>query len=171
MAAWGRKEDEQKQSTESAVPVPKLIDPAAVPGSAVPRVAEGPKRAVIGPTLVVKGEIRGAEDLVIEGKVEGAVRLTDHHLFVGRGAQVQASVEAKSVRIEGVVHGDVQGSERVELAAGATLVGDISAPRVIISDGAKFKGAVDMERGGGRSGTSGAESRPAAVNPEGPPKD
>jgi cytoskeletal protein CcmA (bactofilin family) len=103
------------------------------------------RKAVIGPSIQVKGELVGNEDLVIEGKVEGVVRLRDNHLTVGKSAEVKATLEAKAIRIEGTVNGDVLATDRIELAAGSTLVGDIVAPRIIISDGARFKGSVDMD--------------------------
>ncbi len=103
-------------------------------------------KAVIGPSIQVKGELIGDEDLVIEGKVEGVVRLKQHHLVIGKSAEIDATLEAKSIRIEGTVRGDVVASERVELAGGSTLLGDITAPRMMIADGARFKGSVDMDR-------------------------
>jgi cytoskeletal protein CcmA (bactofilin family) len=109
------------------------------------------RSATIGPSIHVKGELMGNEDLVIEGRVEGIVRLRDHHLTVGKSATILATLEAKSIRVEGNVQGDVQASERVELATGSSVVGDVTAPRVSIADGARFKGSVDMDKGGGRA--------------------
>jgi cytoskeletal protein CcmA (bactofilin family) len=132
---------------------------------------QGQRKAIIGPSIQVKGELIGNEDLVIEGRVEGVVRLKEHHLTVGKSAQVQATLEAKAIRVEGTVQGDIMAGERVELAAGSTVVGDIVAPRIIISDGARFKGTVDMDHGPaptpippGRPG--GQSERPAATPAE-----
>ncbi|MBP7147126.1 MAG: polymer-forming cytoskeletal protein [Acidobacteria bacterium] len=129
------------------------------------------RSAIIGPSIHVKGEIIGNEDLVVEGKVEGTIRLKDHHLTIGKSANIQATVEVKSIRVEGHVQGDVMAGERVELATGSVLQGDIAAPRIVIAEGARFKGSVDMGSGqpepaparpamatAGASATSGASS-------------
>lgn len=123
------------------------------------------RSATIGPSIHVKGELMGNEDLVIEGRIEGIVRLRDHHLTIGKSATILATVEAKSIRVEGNVQGDVQASERVELAAGSSVVGDVTAPRVSIADGARFKGSVDMDKGGSRPAAASASPAvtPAAV--------
>ena len=113
------------------------------------------RKAILGPSIHVKGEVIGNEDLVVEGRVEGTVRLREHHLTVGKSAEVQATLEAKSIRVEGTVHGDIQAGERVELATGSTVVGDITAPRIVISDGARFKGSVDMDHAGRSGGPGG----------------
>ncbi|MCU0253878.1 MAG: polymer-forming cytoskeletal protein, partial [Acidobacteria bacterium] len=77
---------------------------------------------------------------------------------------ILATLEAKSIRVEGNVQGDVQASERVELAAGSSVVGDVTAPRVSIADGARFKGSVDMDKGGPRPASAPASApAPAAV--------
>ncbi len=157
MSMWGRKEPEEQPKP----PVAPSREPAKAPSVETTSVAPQPavpprgaagmdqqiqqRRAIIGPSIHVKGELIGNEDLVVEGRVEGVIRLKEHHLTVGKSAEVQATLEAKSIRVEGTVHGDVQAGERVELAAGSTLVGDITAPRIIISDGARFKGSVDMD--------------------------
>ncbi len=121
------------------------------------------RSATIGPSIHVKGELMGNEDLVIEGRIEGIVRLRDHHLTVGKSATILATLEAKSIRVEGNVQGDVQASERVELAAGSSVVGDVTAPRVSIADGARFKGSVDMDKGGPRPATSASPASPAST--------
>lgn len=168
MAMWGRKEPEEakpqpkpttpppapakapEKDTAPARPVettPAAPQPAAPSrGAGMDQQSANQRKAILGPSIQVKGELIGNEDLVIEGRVEGVVRLREHHLTIGKSAQVQATLEAKAIRVEGNVNGDVQAGERVELAAGSTVVGDITAPRIIISDGARFKGSVDMDR-------------------------
>jgi cytoskeletal protein CcmA (bactofilin family) len=169
---WGRKDQEEPARTPSAQPQPQAApsrpEPAAKAAPSKGAAVENHK-AVIGPSIQVKGELIGNEDLVVEGKVEGVVRLTDHHLVIGKSAQIDATLEAKSIRIEGTVRGDVVASERVELAAGGGLTGDIAAPRMMIADGAKFKGSVDMDRKLAQSGAAapqgqqGSSSKPATA--------
>ena len=97
----------------------------------------------IGPRIAIRGNISGEEDLVIEGRVEGSVSLSGH-LVVAPGAVVEASVESATITVNGTVHGDIAASERAELKPNCTVVGDIRAPRILIADGASFKGSVDM---------------------------
>lgn len=162
MAMWGRKD----QQPPSPVAAPERVT-ASAPQPAAPAVPERgaamssmgmeTRRAIIGPSIHIKGELIGNEDLVIEGRVEGVVRLRDHHLTIGKSAHIQATVEAKSIRIEGTVNGDVVAGERLEVANGGTLNGDIVSPRIAIADGARFKGSVDMEKNQAR----GAHATPA----------
>ncbi len=99
---------------------------------------------VIGPHLHVNGRIEGEEDLRIEGRVEGSVSLTET-LYVAEGGVVAAKVAARDVVVSGVVVGNVSATNSVTLNAGAKLVGDIATPRLIISDGAAFRGNVAMD--------------------------
>jgi len=178
MALWGRKEPEADKPPPPAAtnePAARPATPAAVPAAPAPTPAATPagsprggthmegRSATIGPSIHVKGELMGNEDLVIEGRVEGIVRLRDHHLTVGKSATILATLEAKSIRVEGNVQGDVQASERVELATGSSVVGDVTAPRVSIADGARFKGSVDMDKGGQRPASAPATPGPTAV--------
>jgi len=99
----------------------------------------------IGQSIHIKGELTGNEDLTIEGKVEGKVFLKDHNLTVGANGKIVAEVQAKTVMVLGEVTGNITADDKVEVAATGTMRGDIQAPRVVLADGAKFKGAIDMD--------------------------
>lgn len=99
---------------------------------------------IIGSSIVIDGEISGDEDLVILGTVKGRIRLKDN-LQVERGGVVEADIESATVKIDGQVTGNIQASERVELLSDGRMVGDIRAPRILIADGASFKGNIDMD--------------------------
>ncbi len=99
---------------------------------------------VIGSTIVIDGEITGDEDLVILGTVKGRISLREN-ILVERDGVVEASVETATITVNGSVTGDIQASERAELKADCRVVGDIRAPRILIADGASFKGNVDMD--------------------------
>ena len=103
--------------------------------------------AMIGATIKIKGNVTGAENLVIEGKVDGSVELADHDLTIGQTGEVVANITAKTVIIEGQITGDVTGSEKVILTKSGRVNGNIVAPRVTLEDGAKFKGSIDMDPG------------------------
>ena len=103
--------------------------------------------AVIGTTIKVKGKISGEENLVIEGQVDGSVDLPGHDLTVGPKGQVKADLRARTVKAEGQITGDITGSEKVVVTKTGRVLGNITAPRVTLEDGAKFKGSIDMDPG------------------------
>jgi cytoskeletal protein CcmA (bactofilin family) len=102
---------------------------------------------MIGPKIKIKGTITGEEDLLIQGKVEGTIDLGQHELSVGQSAVVQANIQAKAIRIDGEVAGDINGSEKVVISKSGNVRGNIIAPRVTLEDGAIFKGSIDMDPG------------------------
>jgi len=99
---------------------------------------------VIGSTIVIDGEITGDEDLVVLGTVKGRISLREN-IIVERDGVVEASIETATITVNGSVTGDIAASERAELKTDCNVVGDIRAPRILIADGASFKGNVDME--------------------------
>ncbi len=103
--------------------------------------------ARIGKTVVIRGELKGSEDLVIDGQVEGTVLLTEGRLTIGASANVAADLNAKDVLILGRLKGNIVASGRVELRAGSTVDGDVRALRLAIEDNAIFRGKVDLTQG------------------------
>ena len=97
-------------------------------------VENGPAR--IGKSVVICGEVRGSEDLIVDGRIEGTVTLTESRLTIGPNASVQADLFAKDVLILGTVQGNIVASGRVELRAGCTVEGDIRALRLAVEDNA-----------------------------------
>lgn len=110
---------------------------------------ETPKMDVahIGKSVVIKGELSGSEDLYLDGEVEGSIELRSHSLTVGPNGRVRANVNAKDVVIHGKVDGNVRGTDRVELKKSAVLNGDVITQRIVIEDGAFFKGSIDIQKG------------------------
>jgi len=102
--------------------------------------------AHIGKSVVIKGQLSGSEDLYLDGEVEGSIELNDHNLTVGPNGRVRANINAKEVVIQGKVDGSIVGSERVELRKSGVLVGDIVTQRIVIEDGAYFKGGIDIRK-------------------------
>jgi cytoskeletal protein CcmA (bactofilin family) len=103
--------------------------------------------ARIGKTVVILGEVKGSEDLIVDGRVEGTVNLSESRLTIGPSASVAADLFAKDVLILGQLKGNVVASGRVELRAGCSVEGDISALRFAVEDNAVFKGKVDLTQG------------------------
>ncbi len=99
---------------------------------------------IIGSSIVIDGEILGEEDLTIEGTVKGKIFLKEN-LFVEQSGVVEADIETQTVTISGQVTGNITATDKVEIRSDGRMVGDIKAPRVIIADGAVFKGNVDMD--------------------------
>ena len=100
----------------------------------------------LGPSTVIRGDITAEEDLLIDGLVEGKVRLPRHHLVVGRRARLKADVFARQVTIAGYASGTITASELIEIEASATVEGEIIAPRLVLVEGAHFSGRVDPKR-------------------------
>ncbi len=107
--------------------------------------------ARIGKTVVIRGEIKGGEDLTIDGRVEGTVQLPEHRLTIGPNAEVAADLTAGDVLVLGKVRGNVVATGRVELRAGCLVEGDVRALRLAIEDNAVLRGKVDLTQGAARS--------------------
>lgn len=131
-----------------AKPEPAVARPATPAAAAAPAA----RPCVIGAKTVVKGELSGDEDIVVEGTVEGQVRIAKD-LHVAPGGSVKANVVAHSVILAGELLGDCQASHKVEIASTGRLTGNIRAPKIVIAEGAVFKGNSDM---------SGRKEQPAA---------
>ncbi len=150
---WKRKEDEY-----TPTPEPSHTGSSSLPATpAPPRPAEpvvrsseplrgGSDVATIGKSVVVKGELSGSEDLIVDGEVEGSITLKGQTLTVGPNGRVRANIEARNVVVHGRVNGDIHATERVELRKTASLAGDIATARISIDDGAFFKGGIDIQK-------------------------
>ena len=101
--------------------------------------------AIIGPSIHVEGTLRGEEDLIIEGRVTGTVKLHGHSLTVGSNGQISADIYAHTVVVDGTVEGDLYGEEKVMIRKSANIRGNVTSPRVSLEEGARFKGAIEMD--------------------------
>ncbi len=102
---------------------------------------------VIGRGLFIKGELHGEEDLIIEGRVEGEISLKKHLVIESTGV-ILADIETENITIKGEMRGNMVATDKVEIHNNARVVGDIIAPRVVIEDGAQFKGHIEMPESG-----------------------
>lgn len=121
----------------------------------------GEAAAVIGKSVEIRGEVKGSEDLVVEGKVDGTIALTESRLMIGAHARVQANLSARDVVVVGTVNGDIQAAGRVELRAGSSVHGDIHAGRLSIEENAVYCGKVELS--GGASAAGAGQERAAAA--------
>ena len=117
-------------------------EPAPVPKKE-PQMEQ--KKANVGQSVKVTGELTSREDLTVEGQVDGSISLPDNHLTIGANGRIKAQIMAKTVMILGQVKGDIMAKEKVDIAPSGSVEGDITAPRVAIADGARFRGSIDME--------------------------
>jgi cytoskeletal protein CcmA (bactofilin family) len=117
--------------------------------------------ARIGKTVVILGELKGSEDLIVDGRVEGTVSLSESRLTIGPDAHVSANLSARDILILGRVQGNLAATGRVELRAGCSVEGDIRALRLSVEDNALFRGKVDLTQGAtakAHNGTTAAQS-------------
>lgn len=154
-----RPEDSKPMSTnpsqpgQPAQPVPPPVV-AATPSIPTPTQhketpkASDPHRADvghIGKSVQIKGELTGSEDLYLDGSIEGTVDLRDHSLIIGPNGKIKAGISARDLVVHGRVEGNITATGRVELRKSCTLIGDVSTQRIVIEDGAFFKGAIDIK--------------------------
>ena len=134
---WKREEPNQRVTPQAT----GTTSPARPAGS------RAKQNVLIGKSIVFKGELHGNEDLTIEGRVEGKIALKQHVLTIGAHGRIQAQVFAKSVVVLGEVIGNIEATEMISISAEGSVEGDLKAPRVAISEGAGFRGGIDMQQG------------------------
>ena len=155
---WNRKKDEDYPQKPANAPQPPASGPVQtsreVPTqtmtSAPVRTYEPPSAAgsaTIGKAVMIKGQIYSREDLVIDGEVEGTVEAHEHRVTVGPNGKVHASIKAREIVVLGAIHGNVEAADKIDIRKDARLVGDIKTARIVIEDGAYFKGSIDITKG------------------------
>jgi cytoskeletal protein CcmA (bactofilin family) len=129
-------------------PVSTSLEGTAMSTDAIRPLTTTPDRASarLGASLHVKGEITGNEDLHIDGSVEGLVQLEDRKLTVGASAKLTADVVAREVVVYGSVKGNLRARDRIEIKKDGSVVGDLTTARIMIEDGAYFKGSIEIDR-------------------------
>jgi cytoskeletal protein CcmA (bactofilin family) len=148
---WNKRKEEEYPPKSANVPAASASQAKENPPmSTAPATSQhapemrGP--AVIGKSVMIKGQIFSREDLTIDGEVDGAVELQEHRLTVGPHGKLQAGVKAREIVVLGTIHGNVEASDKIDIRKDAKLVGDIKTARIVIEDGAYFKGSIDIAR-------------------------
>src|SRR5690348_7770573 len=146
-----REEETARPATPPAPPTPatpSFTEPRkeAMTMSSTPtsRIDDGRGSATIGKAVRINGQIHSKEDLYVDGDVEGTVEAPEHKLTVGPNGTVHAAVKAREVVALGTIQGNVEAADKIEIRKDAKLVGDIRTARIIIEDGAYFKGSIDI---------------------------
>lgn len=142
---WNRRETDAASTPRTPkreMPASPAREFSSAPARTGPIRSEGIVN--IGQSICIRGELTGNEDLTIEGTIEGKIELKEHNLTIGPNGRIQAEIQAKIVIVEGEVTGNIVAREKVQLAETGRVKGDIISPRIVIADGARFKGSVDM---------------------------
>lgn len=170
-AMFNKREHEQDSSTET-----RTTGASSAPDAGTARSAGTGKSAVIGPTISINGELKGEEDLIVEGTIEGTVELKQNTLTIGPQGTLKAQVYAHTILVDGTVNGDLYASERISIRKSARIEGNILAPRISLEDGARFRGTIDMDaeseaftrvfKPQGAPASPGRDARPTGRSPE-----
>jgi len=175
---WNKKRDEEPQRPSYNPPTPPPASPAPVnnpidvrketaPMSSMPPARFEPETrgsaATIGKAVKVVGQIFSREDLYVDGDVEGTIEALEHKLTVGPNGTVQAAVKAREVVALGSIKGNVEATDKIEIRKDAKLTGDIRTARIIIEDGAYFKGSIDIVKPEPAKGAPKAQPAQAAT--------
>src|ERR1700675_3228759 len=167
---WNKRKEEEYPPKSANVPVASASQSKEnPPTSTAPATSHyspemrGP--AVIGKSVMIKGQIFSREDLTIDGEIDGSVELQEHRLTVGPHGKLQAGVKAREIVVLGTIHGNVEASDKIDIRKDAKLVGDIKTARIVIEDGAYFKGSIDIVRPDAKPAAAAAATKPAASTP------
>ena len=172
---WGNKKDESQPGVPGQpAAIPNKPERSFLEATAMTTDATRPATSTpssgtarLGPSLHVKGEISGNEDLHIDGSVEGLVQLDERKLTVGASAKVTADVVAREVVVYGSVKGNLRARDRIEIKKDGSVVGDLTTARIMIEDGAYFKGSIEIDKTGdagesSEKSSSSSYSKPAS---------
>jgi len=125
--------ESQKQSS------PRTISYAPISVSNSPL-----EQATIGKSIVIKGEVTGAEALYVDGRIEGSISVPENRVTIGRHGVIQANITAREVVIMGKVSGNVECSDRLDIRGEGSLTGDVITERISVEDGALMKGSIQV---------------------------
>jgi cytoskeletal protein CcmA (bactofilin family) len=156
---------QQPATANPPKPAPASVEDKKMSTDAIRPVASSGATARLGASLHVKGEISGHEDLLVDGSVEGLIQLEDRKLTVGASAKVSADVVAREVVVYGNVKGNLRARDRIEIKKDGSVVGDLTTARIMIEDGAYFKGSIEIDKTGeaGDHDDKPAYTRPVAA--------
>lgn len=134
------KKSETEDLHPQADPEPRMSNAPATNLAA----SKNREHATIGSTISIQGDLSGEEDLLIEGKLDGKIECHHHSVTVGKSGRIKGDIYGKIITVEGTVEGNLYGDEQLRVRQSGTVRGNIVAPRVVLEDGANFKGSIDM---------------------------
>ena len=169
---WNKLKPEEERETYVSQREEPPVSPVEEKQPIVARFERKPTAAKeriinIGKSVSIKGELTADEDLTIDGRVEGQIKLRDHNLVIGPHGAIQGEISAKNLTVKGRVVGNISAGQLVEIKASGSVVGDIESSRILIADGGHLKGSIDLRRSVGTSeGRHSSEPKPTEVNTE-----
>jgi len=171
---WNRRREEESLPRPASQP-PSSAELArdGIPMSTMPArsadFALAERSASIGKSVVIKGQLFSREDLYVDGEVEGSIEMQESKLTIGPNGRVQAGIKAREIVVLGMLHGNVEAGDKVDIRKDAKLVGDIRTVRITIEDGAYFKGSIDIVKMEAKPAPRPAASAPAPAPAAAPP--
>ena len=138
---WNKRDEELGRPMAPQQPGSAPLPPVQPP----PVASDRYDAAAIGSSIKIVGDVSGDEDLTILGKIEGKILLPKHSVTIGQTGRVKADIQAKFVSVAGEVHGNLVAAEQIVIRKTATMLGNLTAPRVGLEDGCRFRGSVEME--------------------------
>ena len=146
---WKRTDSDLDDIATPATPAAPAATDVPSPSTSAPSTIRSPQpasrgSATLGQSIVITGELKGNEDLTIEGRVDGTIESKQHTVTVGANATAKAQISAKDVIVLGKVDGNIIATSKVEIRPNGTVEGDIVSPTVAIAEGAMFRGSIDM---------------------------
>lgn len=139
---WKKFKTKTTSTITPSQPKPAVI---TVGETTAPDIKAGGKQALLGQSLSLEGKITGSEDLILEGKLKGIVDLKDNAVRLTSHGRVEGDIIARTIGIEGEVVGNLYAAEMVCIHRSGYVQGIVSAPRVIVEDGARLKGSIDVD--------------------------
>jgi len=133
-----------KKSDADNLPTQTPMQPPPQPSAPRNQPLPAKERALIGPSIEIKGSLSGGEDLLVEGRVEGKIELAQHSVTIGPSGRIKADIQGRNIVVMGEVEGNLFGSEQITLRQSSSVRGNLVAPRVSLEDGSNFKGSIDM---------------------------
>ena len=177
---WNRRKEESPTPTPTShPPAPSTLAREGIPLSTLPaRNAEyenpaagsmggggiaGNRTASIGKSVVIKGQLFAREDLFIDGEIEGSVEMLENRITVGPNGKIVAGIKAREIVVLGTIHGNLEATEKIEIRKDAKLVGDLRTMRIVIEDGAFFKGSIDIAKPEAKAPPAARPANPAPL--------
>ena len=167
---WRKPEDPKPAAPAAQVPTPTpaptpapapRVDPAVRSVAGLTAEVVQPSGGIITSTLLIKGEVRGSDDLYIDGEVQGSIHLSNGRVTVGPHGKISADVDAREIIVRGKVQGALRGRERVEIGSTGEVRGDIATLRIAIGEGAQIHSKVEIAR------ADSSQNNRAAAKPSG----
>lgn len=143
---WKKPEDSKPSSPAADVPTPPRVEAPARTVAGLTAEVVQPSGGMVTSSLVIKGEIRGREDLYVDGEVQGTIHLTQGRVTIGPHGKISADVDASEIVVRGTVKGAIRGRERVEIGRTGEIHGNISTIRISIEEGAIIHSKVEIAR-------------------------